>query len=202
MKSIAAAKWDRASRAYDRYGQGPEKRWAEPKRRFFSAMGPGRILFVAVGTGLDVQFFPTGKNVTAVDISEGMIRKAVPRAAAYDGRIALLRTDIQRPAVQLGRFDQIFTTCTFCSVPDPVDGLRSLRALLRPGGELRMFEHTGSRWFPFNLMLNLMTPLSRTYGPEMNRPTVANVEAAGFRVRSVENLYLDVLKVIVADRDD
>jgi hypothetical protein len=71
--------------------------------------------------------------------------------------------------------------------------------LLKPGGEMRMFEHTGSRWFPFNVMLNLMTPLSRRYGPEMNRPTVKNVAEAGFRVRSVENLYLDVLKVIVAE---
>ena len=198
MKSAATEKWDRASGSYDRYGRGPEKRWAAPKRKFFSAMGAGRILFVAVGTGLDIQFFPEGRNVTAIDISEGMIRKAAPRAAAYRGRIALLRTDIQRPALQPGLFDQVFTSCTFCSVPDPVDGLRSLRTLLRPGGELRMFEHTGSRWFPFNLMLNLMTPLSRRYGPEMNRPTVANVEAAGFGVSSVENLYLDVLKVIVA----
>ena len=28
-----------------------------------------------------------------------------------------------------------------------------------------MFEHTGSRWFPFNLMLNVMTPITR-----LNRP--------------------------------
>lgn len=199
MKSIAIDKWDQASTAYDRFSRGPERRWAQPKRKFFSAMGPGRILFVAVGTGLDIQFFPSGKNITAVDISEGMIRQAAPRAAAYDGRIALLRSDIQAPALEPGSFDQIFTTCTFCSVPDPVEGLRSLRTLLRPGGELRMFEHTGSRWFPFNLMLNVMTPLSRRLGPEMNRPTLDNVAAAGFRVHSVENLYLDVLKVIVAE---
>lgn len=198
MKSIAIEKWDQASGSYDQFGQGPEKRWAVPKRKFFSGMGTGRILFVAVGTGLDIQFFPPNRNITAVDISEGMIRQAVPRAAAYNGRLSLLRTDIQQPGLETEAFDQIFTTCTFCSVPDPIDGLRSLRGLLRPGGELRMFEHTGSNWFPFNLMLNMMTPLSRLFGPEMNRPTVKNVAAAGFRIESVENLYLDVLKVIVA----
>jgi ubiquinone/menaquinone biosynthesis C-methylase UbiE len=79
-----------------------------------------------------------------------------------------------------------------------VKGLSEIRRVLKPGGELRMFEHTGSRWPPFNLMLNLMTPLTRLGGPEVNRPTVANVEHAGFHVRRVVNLYLDVVKTIEA----
>ena len=35
-------------------------------------------------------------------------------------------------------------------------------------------------------------------GPEMNRDTVANVQAAGFIVEKVRNVYLDVVKVIHA----
>ena len=59
-----------------------------------------------------------------------------------------------------------------------------------------MFEHTGSRFFPFGLMLNLMTPLVRRLGPELNRDTVANVRQAGFVDLQVEPVYLDVVKVI------
>ena len=59
-----------------------------------------------------------------------------------------------------------------------------------------MFEHTGSRIFPFGLMLNLMTPLVRRLGPELNRDTVANVRQAGFVDLQVEPVYLDVVKVI------
>jgi hypothetical protein len=61
-----------------------------------------------------------------------------------------------------------------------------------------MFEHTGSRLFPFSLMLHLMTPLTRLAGPEVNRNTVRNVERAGFRIRRVVNLYLDIVKTIEA----
>ena len=61
-----------------------------------------------------------------------------------------------------------------------------------------MFEHTGSRWFPFSLMLTACTPLSRLVGPEMNRPTVETVRRAGFEVRRVTRHYLDVLKSIEA----
>jgi hypothetical protein len=72
--------------------------------------------------------------------------------------------------------------------------------VLKPGGELHMFEHTGSRYFPFSLMMNLMTPLSRRVGPEMNRPTVENVMAAGFTLDEVTHVFLDVVKTISAHR--
>jgi ubiquinone/menaquinone biosynthesis C-methylase UbiE len=194
----SSSKWDRAAGNFDLFGAGSEKRWAPWKREFFSHMGGGKILFAAVGTGLDIQFFPPGRDIVGVDISAGMLAKARPRVAGYPGKFALERMSLHALAFPDASFDQAFTSCTFCSVPDPVAGLKEIRRVLRPGAELRMFEHTGSGWFPFNVMLDLMTPLTRLGGPEVNRHTVANVERAGFRVRRVVNLYLDVVKTIEA----
>jgi len=61
-----------------------------------------------------------------------------------------------------------------------------------------MFEHTGSHIFPFNLMMKALSPLVRKVGPETDRDTVANVQAAGFRVTEVENVFLDMVKAIHA----
>lgn len=97
-----------------------------------------------------------------------------------------------------GSFDQVFTSCTFCSVPRPVEGLRALRRVLRPGGGLFMFEHTGSRLHPFRGMMDLMSLLTERIGPAMNRDTVANVRAAGFADIRVDNVFLDVVKTIRA----
>jgi ubiquinone/menaquinone biosynthesis C-methylase UbiE len=199
MDLVTKTKWDRASRNFDLMaGYGPEKRWEPVKRRLFSKMGEGRILFLAVGTGLDIPFFPAGRRIVGIDISDGMLEKARPRVDAYPGEIELRQMDVHEMPFADGEFDQIFTSCTFCSVPRPVEGLRALRRVLRPGGDLHMFEHTGSRYFPFRIMMNLMTPLSRRVGPEMNRPTVENVRAAGFELTSVEHVYLDVVKMISA----
>jgi len=199
MDLVTKAKWDRAAANFDLMSsRGPEWRWAPYKREFFSAMR-GRVLFLAVGTGLDIQFFPPEIDLVGIDISDRMLEQARPRADAYPGSISLQHMDVHEMSFPPASFDQVFTSCTFCSVPDPVRGLEALRTVLRPGGELHMFEHTGSRYFPFNLMMNLMTPLSRRVGPEMNRPTVKNVRRAGFRIREVHHIYLDVVKTIVAD---
>ncbi len=191
-------KWDDAAKLFDLMGgYGPEKRWKPVKQALFSHMG-GKILFMAVGTGLDISCFPPGHDITGIDISPKMLEKAVPRAEAYDGKLTLRRMDVHDMDFADGAFDQVYTSCTFCSVPDPVRGLRALRRVLRPGGDLRMFEHTGSRLFPFKQMLNAMNPLLRRLGPDINRDTVANVGAAGFEVRKVSNVYLDVVKTIEA----
>ena len=199
MDSVTRDKWNRAAKSFDLMaGFGPEKRWAPFKRALFSKMGGGKILFLAIGTGLDIQFFPPERAIVGIDISDRMLEQARPRARAYRGRLELQQADVHEMAFPEESFDQVFTSCTFCSVPKPVAGLRALHRVLKPGGELHMFEHTGSRFFPFNLMLDMMTPLTRGLGPDMNRPTVENVLAAGFRLTEVQHVYLDVVKTISA----
>jgi hypothetical protein len=61
-----------------------------------------------------------------------------------------------------------------------------------------MFEHTGSRYFPFNALLHLMNPIARLTGPEINRDTVDNVRRAGFDLVEVRHAFLDVVKTIHA----
>ncbi len=198
MDKQTQAKWDKAAPSFDiMAGKGAEKRWQPFKDELFANMN-GRILFLALGTGLDIPTFPTGQDITAIDISPGMLEVAQPRIDAYDGRLTAEVMDVHELSYDDDSFDQVFTSCTFCSVPRPVEGLKSLRRVLKPGGELFMFEHTGSKYYPFKLMMDLMTQLTRKIGPDMNRTTVANVQAAGFELKQVNNLFLDVVKIIKA----
>ncbi len=194
------AKWDKLAPKFDTMaGKGAEERWQPFKEALFRNMD-GKILFLALGTGLDIPFFPPGKDITAIDISPKMIEQAQERIADYDGRIEASVMDVHEMTFAPDSFDQIFTSCTFCSVPNPVEGLKALYRVLKPGGKLFMFEHTGSRFYPFKPMMHLMTALTSWIGPEMNRTTVANVKAAGFKVTEVDNVFLDVVKTIKAEK--
>ncbi len=198
MGSRDRATWNRAAPAYETLAsRATERRWAPHKRDLFSGMS-GRVLFLALGTGLDIEFFPPGQTVCAIDVSERMLALAAARVARYRGVIEVQQMDARDLAFADGSFEQVYTSCTFCSVSEPLEGLREIHRVLRPGGVLRMFEHTGSRWFPFNAMLHACTPLCRRFGPSMNRPTVETVRRSGFAVRRVVLHYLDVVKSIEA----
>lgn len=194
-------KWDGASRTFDLFAYGDEKRFGRHKRRLFSKM-QGETLMLAAGTGNDFQFFPAGRHVVAIDISPKMLERAAKKTAAYEGTIELRQMDACQLEFADNSFDTVVTVCTFCSVPRPVVGLRELYRVLKPGGQLLMFEHVRSKIGPFGILLDLMTPLARCFGPDLNRDTVGNVLKAGFRLRREENVYLDVVKSIEAVKDN
>lgn len=196
---ITRDKWDKAAETLDLMsGNGELKRWLPFKTGLFGHMESGNILFASLGTGLDISAFPPGRTITAIDISPEMLKRAQPRIDNYPGEITAELTDIHEMPYPDSHFDQVFTSCTFCSVPDPVAALSALHRVLKTGGRLYMFEHTGSRYIPFKYMLDLMTFITRKIGPEMNRNTVGNVRAAGFDVTEVNNLFLDIVKTIKA----
>jgi ubiquinone/menaquinone biosynthesis C-methylase UbiE len=139
-------------------------------------------------------------TITAIDISPGMIERARPKAAGYEGALDLRLMDVQALEFADATFDSAVAVCTFCSVPDPVRGLQELYRCLKPGGQPLMFEHVRSRIGPIAIFQDLMTPISRLVGPEMNRDTVSNVLRAGFELLSDANVYVDVVKSIEARR--
>ena len=197
MDKATQRKWDQASRTFDLFAYGDERRFGADKRRLFSKMR-GQTLMLAAGTGNDFQFFPPRQQIVAIDISPKMLEQATTKAAAYQGTIELREMDACALTFADNSFDTVVTVCTFCSVPRPVVGLRELHRVLKPDGQLLMFEHVRSKIGPFGILLDLMTPLSRRLGPDLNRDTVGNVLKAGFRLRREENVYLDVVKIIEA----
>lgn len=200
MDTLTRRKWDAVSRNFDLLSFADDRRSGPFKRRLFSTV-TGKTLLVAAGTGNDFKFFPPGLHIVAIDISPKMLERAATKLHTYSGTIELREMDVCALDFPDDSFDTIATVCTFCSVPKPIAGLRELRRVLKPGGRILMFEHVRSAIGPLGLIQDLMTPLSRKVGPDLNRDTVGNVQKAGFRLRRVENAYLDIERMIEAVKD-
>ncbi|MEF9475838.1 MAG: class I SAM-dependent methyltransferase [Candidatus Mariimomonas ferrooxydans] len=190
-------KWDNAAKTFDIMNRGIEVRYGEKKREWFSR-SVGRTLLVAVGTGLDLQYFPPGQKVVGIDISSKMLEKAKGKLNVSMSDTKLVRADVQMLGFADNSFDSVVTSCTFCSVPDPVLGLKELKRVMKPGGKLLMFEHVRSNIFWMGPMMDLLTYVSRKVGPDLNRRTKENVIRAGFKLTREINIYLDMVKLFEA----
>jgi phosphatidylethanolamine/phosphatidyl-N-methylethanolamine N-methyltransferase len=198
--ALARARYDRQARTYDRR-QGLLEALQRPwRRRLWSlAKGP-RVLEVGVGTGLNMPFWPSHLEIVATDFAPSMLEHARRRAAALRLAADLRLADVQALEFPDGEFDTAVATCVFCSVPDPVQGLRELGRVVRPGGQILLLEHMRPENPILGLMADLVTPLSvRLTGANMNRRTLENIQAAGLTIEAAEDLAMaGMFKLIVA----
>jgi SAM-dependent methyltransferase len=53
--------------------------------------------------------------------------------------------ELEKHGIALGSIDTVLSIQVLCSVPDPDEMLRRLYALMKPGGQLVVYEHVKSR---------------------------------------------------------
>lgn len=197
-------RYDRQAARYD-FTEAPVEllmgRW---RRRLWERIPAGsKVLEVGVGTGKNLRRHPPDVSVTAIDFSPKMLARAVRRARESGMPAELALMDAQKLGFADASFDVATATCVFCSVPDPVLGLQEVRRVLRPDGQLLLLEHVRSGLPLLGRGMDLMNPLTvRMGGVNINRETVRNVELAGFRVLEVHKLFLDIVKLIIAEPTD
>jgi SAM-dependent methyltransferase len=192
--AIATPSW-----VYDLLESAGARRRACMQKALFAGMGTN-VLFVAAGTGLNFANFPPGRDILAIDINPDMLSRAESRKQAYDGSLRLFQADVQNLPFEDERFDTVATSSTFCSVPDAVRGLAELYRVLRPGGDLLMFEHVRSRNGLIAIQQDLLNKCIRYLGPNINRDTVNAVQHVGFELDRVSCAYLDVFLAIEAHK--
>lgn len=109
------------------------KRW---RRHLWSRVPSGNGLEVGVGTGMNIPYYPPEAHVTAVDLSPKMLERARRRANKVGADVELMEMDGERLEFLGNTFDWAVATFVFCSVPDPVQGLRELRRVVKPEGRI------------------------------------------------------------------
>lgn len=193
-------RWDRKARYYDWLTGLAEHMVGLSKGRswvFRRALG-GRVLEVGAGTGKNLLHYPDGARIIATDLSSGMLARAREKAARGSRRVGFVVTDAEDLAFKDSVFDRVVATCVFCSVPDPVRGLKEARRVLRPGGEILLLEHMRPGGI-LGRVFDLLDPvMSRLMGPHINRRTLENIRQAGLTPTEERNVFSDWVKVIVA----
>ena len=178
-------RYDRIARFYDLIDKPMDLLGVRRRRKRLLSQAQGRTLEVGVGTGRNLSLYPEGVQLTGIDVSANMLAKA-QRSMALAGDVTLELGDVQRLTYGDDSFDTVTATCVFCSVADPVDGLREVARVVRPDGQVLLLEHVRPRAAMFGWFADRLSPVTRRImGPEINRRTEDNVVAAGLRIGEV-----------------
>jgi ubiquinone/menaquinone biosynthesis C-methylase UbiE len=154
----------------------------------------GSAIEVGAGNGLNFAHYPVGvTSVLAIEpephlrtIAEQNARRSPVPVTVVDGVAERLPADD-------ASFDAGVAALMLCSVADPAAALAELHRVLRPGAELRFFEHVRAETPGLGRVQRLA---DRTVWPFLfggchaSRDTVAAIEAAGFRIEQVEHYRL------------
>jgi len=174
------------------------KRW---RKMLWSEVSGNTILEAGIGTGSNILYYPEGKNIYGIDFSPKMVEIAKDKAKRYGKDVDIRVMDIENLEFNDNTFDAIVTSCVFCSVPDPIKGLKELKRVLKNDGKLFMLEHVRSKKLILGTLMDILNPLTvNTWGANINRDTVKNLKISGFKILKEENLALDIMKLIIAGK--
>ena len=197
--AVTRSRYDRNARLYDRMTRGSERLLSPGRAALWQRVRGPRVLEVGVGTGKSFPYYRADLTITAIDLSPRMLEQAQRHAADHHIIVDLREADVQALPFDDASFDTAIASCVFCSVPDPLLGLRELRRVLVPGGQLLLLEHVLSHRPLLGSIMRTVNPLVvRMMGANINRETVENVRHAGFPELQVEDLWLDIVKRIEA----
>lgn len=173
------------ARLYAWASPGAEKKGAAEHRRELLAGLAGRVIEVGAGNGLNFRAYPeTVTEVLAVEPEPYLRRVATGWAARAPVPVRVVPGHSEALPAGVGELDAAVASLVLCSVPDQERALAEIRRVLRPGGELRFYEHVLAPEPERARRQHRLEPLWTRLGAGccLTRDTLAAIECAGFSI--------------------
>jgi ubiquinone/menaquinone biosynthesis C-methylase UbiE len=167
-----------------------ERRGGAERRRQLLAGLSGRVVEVGAGSGVSFAYFPaTVRELVAVEPEQNLRERALEAAERARVPVRVVDGVAERLPLPDASVDAVVLAGVLCSVPDPGRVLDEAARVLRPGGELRFYEHVVAR---NRRLAGLQRLFDATFWPRLfggchtSRDTEATLVASRFTVETRE----------------
>ncbi len=159
----------------------------------------GRVIEVGAGAGSNFVHYPaTVEQVVAVEPEPYLRERARIEAASATVAVEVVDGVAGSLPVEDRSFDAAVACLVLCTVPDQAGALAELRRVLRPGGELRFYEHVRSTRPAVALSQRAVDRVfwPRAFGGcHTARDTLAAIAAAGFEVEQQRRMWVNPVPI-------
>ena len=192
-------KYNGFARWYDIVEGVPDFLGVRKLRQKLLSQATGKVLEVAVGTGKNLLYYPEGCQITAVDLSAGMLAVARKRADKLSLRITCALMDAETLGFPDERFDTVVSSLSMCTFPNPVIALNEMARVCRSHGRVLLLEHGRSdrerlgRWQD-----RREDGFARALGCHWNREPPELVRQAKLRIIAARRIFFGIFHVIEA----
>ena len=181
----------RFARMYLKAGARADCRGAGEHRRRLLEDLAGRVVEIGAGNGLNFAHYPRSVTEVVAIEPEPTLRAAAQDAAAEAPvAVHVSAGSADRLPLHDGEMDAAVASLVLCTVPDQGGALGELHRVLRPGGELRFYEHVIPTAQPKRALFQLAdhSGLWPAIGGGCHpaRDTARAIEAAGFTIERCE----------------
>ncbi|GGE23526.1 methyltransferase type 11 [Marinithermofilum abyssi] len=189
-------KFDRQAPIYEKMRR--KKRLSQWRSRLIGA-ARGKVLELAIGAGTNFPFYPSGVEVTAVDFSPEMIKRAKTAAQEYSLDVEFLRADVEELSFPPDSFDTVISTCSLCGYDDPVSVLNHMNRWCKKDGRILLMEHGISSNAALAAMQKMLDPVAyKVVGCHQKRDMMKMIEESGVIVDKAEHYMAGVVHLVWA----
>lgn len=139
----------------------------------------GKVVEIGAGSGTNLEYYPPGTRVTAVEPNGFLRRRLHQRARMAGVKVRVLTRSADRMLLDDASVDHVVGTLVLCTVQDPAAVLAEIRRILKPGGSFYFMEHVhGTGWTGVSQNL-LELPWRWMFGGcRLNRDTESTIRDA------------------------
>jgi ubiquinone/menaquinone biosynthesis C-methylase UbiE len=189
-----SASYDKQMRFFDRTLFGDSREWACTRAR-------GNTLEVAIGTGLNLPFYPQAVRLTGIDLSPAMLSIARDRARNLGRAVDLREADAHALPFPDASFDTVVCTFALCAIPDEHLAVAEMKRVLKPGGALLLADHVAGSTRPVRAIQRLLEIFTVPLGGEhfLRRPSIL-VQNDRFEIEDQDRFKLGIVERLAARR--
>jgi len=154
----------------------------------------GTVLEIGIGTGFNLPYYDASKvtKVIGLDPSEKSWELAAERAKEVSFPVEFIGLPGEQIPLADNSVDTVLVTFSLCTIPDPMQALAGMRRVLKAGGKLVFCEHGAAPDADVLKWQNRVNPVWKVFfgGCNLNRFMPAIIEGSGFRIDTLEQMYL------------